>query len=53
MRREGVGCKEIWRIKRTSAKILATPLTVSWVGFVLSWLKERNISLVLHIKSRS
>ena len=53
MRREGVGCKAIWRIKRTSAKILATPLTVSWVGFVLSWLKERNIPLVLHIKRRS
>ena len=47
------GCKAIWRIMRTSAKILATPLAVSWVGFVLSWLNERNTSLVLHINRRS
>ena len=47
------GCKAIWRIVRTSAKILATPLTVSWAGFVLSWLNERNTSLVLHINRRS
>jgi len=53
MGREGLGCKAIWRIVRTSAKTLATPLTVSWVGFVLSWLNERNISLVLHIKKEA